>query len=445
MRALEVVPGGVDAQAVQVRERRLAGRGLEPAREVARAHADLRGQLVEIHRLAEMGDEPLLGPLDRLVVVGRARRLGGVGRLPDARRLQQQRLRRLHRDLVTAVVLDEVEAEIDGRVEAAAAEDVVRFGHEPLGVPAARSGTSCAASIDDAPVGGRGAPVQEAGRGEQADAGADARHGGLRPRRRASHSMTPAFASRAASRSMPGGRHDDQVGAAHVRQGDRRLQRDRARCSASCGRRSSPCARESAARSGFPISSPQSVPAQAKISSGAIEVEGRPPPSSITVTSIMSSNHLRRMAILPLPAEVAVAYLERDVMNPTTRTTALWEKGDFTRIAEQHAGERRGAGPRRSGITKGLKVLDLGCGDGTTALPAAQAGRRRAGRRHRAQPGRGREPARPGRRASRTAVPGGRRDRPARSSRRSASTSSSASSARCSRPSRSTWPRRWCA
>src|SRR6516164_11316601 len=52
---------------------------------------------------------------------------------------------------------------------------------------------------------------------------------------------------------------------------------------------------------------------------------------------------------------------------------ALWEKGDFTRIAEtmRESGE---ALVRRLGITKGLKVLDLGCGDGTTALPAAKLG-----------------------------------------------------------------------
>ena len=52
---------------------------------------------------------------------------------------------------------------------------------------------------------------------------------------------------------------------------------------------------------------------------------------------------------------------------------ALWEKGDFTRIAEtmRQSGE---ALVRRIGITEGLKVLDLGCGDGTTALPAAQLG-----------------------------------------------------------------------
>lgn len=57
-------------------------------------------------------------------------------------------------------------------------------------------------------------------------------------------------------------------------------------------------------------------------------------------------------------------------MNPNK---ALWEKGDFTRIAEsmRESGE---ALVQRFGITKGLKVLDLGCGDGTTALPAAKLG-----------------------------------------------------------------------
>jgi SAM-dependent methyltransferase len=51
----------------------------------------------------------------------------------------------------------------------------------------------------------------------------------------------------------------------------------------------------------------------------------------------------------------------------------LWEKGDFTRIAEgmRKSGE---ALVRELGIGDGLRVLDLGCGDGTTALPAAQLG-----------------------------------------------------------------------
>jgi len=57
-------------------------------------------------------------------------------------------------------------------------------------------------------------------------------------------------------------------------------------------------------------------------------------------------------------------------MNPNK---ALWEKGDFTRLAEtmRESGE---ALVNSLGITKGLEVLDLGCGDGTTALPAARLG-----------------------------------------------------------------------
>ena len=57
-------------------------------------------------------------------------------------------------------------------------------------------------------------------------------------------------------------------------------------------------------------------------------------------------------------------------MNPNK---ALWEKGDFTRIAES----MRAGGEdfmRQAGITPGMKVLDLGCGDGTTAIPAAKLG-----------------------------------------------------------------------
>jgi ubiquinone/menaquinone biosynthesis C-methylase UbiE len=58
---------------------------------------------------------------------------------------------------------------------------------------------------------------------------------------------------------------------------------------------------------------------------------------------------------------------------PVNPNKALWEKGDFTRIADtmRESGE---ALMQRVGITKGLKVLDLGCGDGTTALPAAKLG-----------------------------------------------------------------------
>ena len=58
---------------------------------------------------------------------------------------------------------------------------------------------------------------------------------------------------------------------------------------------------------------------------------------------------------------------------PVNANKALWEKGDFTRIA---------AAMRESGdalidslaVTPGMAVLDLACGDGTTAVPSAQRG-----------------------------------------------------------------------
>ena len=57
-------------------------------------------------------------------------------------------------------------------------------------------------------------------------------------------------------------------------------------------------------------------------------------------------------------------------MNPNK---ALWEKGDFTRIADtmRDSGEALVAS---LGVKPGMKVLDLGCGDGTTAIPEARAG-----------------------------------------------------------------------
>lgn len=51
----------------------------------------------------------------------------------------------------------------------------------------------------------------------------------------------------------------------------------------------------------------------------------------------------------------------------------LWEKGDFTRVAET----MRASGDafvESLGVTEGLDVLDVGSGDGTTAVPAAQRG-----------------------------------------------------------------------
>src|SRR5271154_682056 len=62
--------------------------------------------------------------------------------------------------------------------------------------------------------------------------------------------------------------------------------------------------------------------------------------------------------------------LIRTSINPNK---ALWEKGDFTEIAAfmRQSGE---ALVESLAIALPLRVLDLGCGDGTTALPLARAG-----------------------------------------------------------------------
>jgi len=61
------------------------------------------------------------------------------------------------------------------------------------------------------------------------------------------------------------------------------------------------------------------------------------------------------------------------MLQTTNPNKALWEKGDFTRIAAS----MRGTGEalvKSLGVRPGMKVLDLGCGDGTTALPEARLG-----------------------------------------------------------------------
>lgn len=57
-------------------------------------------------------------------------------------------------------------------------------------------------------------------------------------------------------------------------------------------------------------------------------------------------------------------------MNPNK---ALWENGDFTEIAAfmRQSGEAVAAS---LGLKPPLRVLDLGCGDGTTAVPLARMG-----------------------------------------------------------------------
>ena len=129
---------------------------------------------------------------------------------------------------------------------------------------------------------------------------------------------------------------------------------------------------------------------------------------------------------------------------PANPNKALWEKGDFTRIADtmRESGE---ALVQRLGINKGLKVLDLGCGDGTTALPEAKLGADvlgidiarnlvEAGNKRAEEHGLTNLKFQEGDASNLEQVPD-----------KSPLISSSAFSARCLRPSRSMSPKRWCA
>src|SRR5947209_14602956 len=61
---------------------------------------------------------------------------------------------------------------------------------------------------------------------------------------------------------------------------------------------------------------------------------------------------------------------DRRMTNPNK---ALWEKGDFGRIADtmRESGE---AFVESIGVAEGMDVVDVGSGDGTTAVPSAQRG-----------------------------------------------------------------------
>lgn len=72
----------------------------------------------------------------------------------------------------------------------------------------------------------------------------------------------------------------------------------------------------------------------------------------------------------PLSVCLVIWYKVQVHMNPNK---ALWEKGDFTQIAGlmRESGE---AFVASLGIQPPVRVLDLGCGDGTTAVPLARLG-----------------------------------------------------------------------
>jgi ubiquinone/menaquinone biosynthesis C-methylase UbiE len=79
---------------------------------------------------------------------------------------------------------------------------------------------------------------------------------------------------------------------------------------------------------------------------------------------------IRNPSLFVLDVLNTVAIVGKAIMNPNK---ALWEKGDFTEIAAlmRQSGE---ALVKSLGIAPPLRVLDLGCGDGTTAVPLAVLG-----------------------------------------------------------------------
>jgi SAM-dependent methyltransferase len=73
------------------------------------------------------------------------------------------------------------------------------------------------------------------------------------------------------------------------------------------------------------------------------------------------------------PATVPAAPQTESLSTPVNPNKALWEKGDFTRLAAcmRESGDEL---IESLGVHAGLEILDLGCGDGTTALPSAYRG-----------------------------------------------------------------------
>jgi SAM-dependent methyltransferase len=79
------------------------------------------------------------------------------------------------------------------------------------------------------------------------------------------------------------------------------------------------------------------------------------------------------MSLSTIDGMTAPTKKEAPMTTQANPNKALWEKGDFTRLAAtmRNSGD---ALVESIGVKKGMRVLDLGCGDGTTAVPEAQRG-----------------------------------------------------------------------
>ena len=106
-----------------------------------------------------------------------ARAAAPNSRTGAARHAEQQRLRALQRDLVAAEFFDQIQAEVDRGIDAAAAEEPAVFGHELVGLPE-HLRIALPQNVGDGPVRGRLPAVEQAALGEEATPRADARHVG---------------------------------------------------------------------------------------------------------------------------------------------------------------------------------------------------------------------------------------------------------------------------
>lgn len=147
----------------------MAGRRLEAAQQVARAHAELLGDALDGRVLVETALQQVLDPADSLV----GERHHAVARLQAAGQADEQRLGALQRNVAAAELVDQVETQVDGRVPATAAEQTPVLGDEVLRLPQ-DLGIALPEHVRHAPVGGGTAAVEQPGFRQEGDAAAHA-------------------------------------------------------------------------------------------------------------------------------------------------------------------------------------------------------------------------------------------------------------------------------
>ena len=168
MIAFQEALGSSDAQFLYVEQRRVSSGLLEAANKIALAHARAAGGHFKRKGAMKVFVEPLLCAGDRDITVFRFQRNNRKSRLPGARRINQQRLRALYGDLVTAVLLDQVQAEVErGVYPTAAVEAMILSDHQFRHPP--HLGIFLAEYVCQAPVRGRALAVEESGRRHQTD------------------------------------------------------------------------------------------------------------------------------------------------------------------------------------------------------------------------------------------------------------------------------------